>query len=81
VTSPVAGTSVSGTVRLNARTTGDVTRVDYLIDGQRVAYDDSSGNGWDENWSSTPGNHVLVARATTSFGHSVDSAHVQFSAN
>jgi hypothetical protein len=81
VTGLVEGATVSGRVRLNARTTGDVTRVDYLIDGQRVAYDGTAKNGWGENWNATAGSHVLVARGTTSGGHSVESAAVHFSAN
>lgn len=75
---PTAGSTVSGTVALDATCTpssdpADCTLVSYLIDGQVVADDGVGGNtdGWQETWDSTTvanGNHYFQVKGTDADG-------------
>ncbi|MEZ4501087.1 MAG: Ig-like domain-containing protein [Dehalococcoidia bacterium] len=77
VTAQVPGGTVSGgeSVTLSATISGTApTQVQFLVDGSPVGTD-NSGPPWSVNWTATPGNHTVVARATIN-GSPVDSAGV-----
>jgi hypothetical protein len=83
VTSPTAGTALSGTVTLaaNASDNVGVTQLKWYVDGSEVAWD---GNGapWQVSWNSaTVGNglHTIVAKAADAAGNWGTSATVSFS--
>jgi hypothetical protein len=63
VLDPTAGERDPNPVTLNARASG-ATRMDYEVDGTRVAFDDTAGNGFDESVNLPSGNHTLVCVAT-----------------
>jgi hypothetical protein len=63
VLDPTAGERDPNPVTLNARASG-ATRMDYEVDGARVAFDDTAGNGFDEDVNLSSGNHTLVCVAT-----------------
>jgi hypothetical protein len=81
VTRPTAGQVIRRTTTLAVAVSSDVVRVDYLIDGRLVAFDDSAANGFDEDWSSRTvanGTHSATARAHTAGGAAVTSEAVSF---
>ncbi len=63
VLDPSAGERDPNPVTLNARATG-ATRMDYEVDGRRVAFDDTAANGFDEKVNLTSGGYSLVCIAT-----------------
>jgi PKD repeat protein len=74
---------VSGTISLDAETSGDAVRVDYLVDGTLVAYD-ASASDWGEVWDTkavADGDHVFVARARDAAGSTTTSAPVTVAVN
>lgn len=76
---PTAGATVSGRIRLDVTTASGVTRVEYFVDGVRVAYDKTAPD-FSEDWVSSTvanGSHVLVARALDAANVWHDSASVQ----
>jgi hypothetical protein len=78
-TSPAAGSTVTGTIVLNASVPAGTTRVSYRVDGVEVAYD-ASASDFSERWSTAEvanGRHTLVARATVN-GSPVDSQPITF---
>jgi hypothetical protein len=80
VTSPASGATVAGTIRLNvsALDPEGVTRVEYFLDGARIAYD-SSAPDFSESWDTTKaseGSHTLVAKARDAAGNWGSSAPV-----
>ena len=68
LTSPGSGI-VSGTVKLDASASGAV-RVDYLLDGVRIAFD-ATCCSWDETWdtrTAKEGGHLITAVASDAAG-------------
>lgn len=88
LTNPTEGQTVDGTVRFDVNADPEITGIDYLVDGVKVAHDytpDGSGTGagFGEDWNSTTtndGGHTLIARAIYPDG-TVDSAPVNFTVN
>jgi hypothetical protein len=83
VTRPTSGETVSGSVRLNVSASDNVgvTRVEYFVDGTRVATD-GSGPDFSDSWNSdavADGAHSLVATARDSAGNTGRSAALSFS--
>lgn len=77
VLDPTPGEIDPNPVKLNARATG-ATRMDYEVDGNRVAFDDSPANGFDESVTLPTGGHTLVCVAIIA-GSPVRSAPRTFS--
>ncbi len=70
VKNPAPDTTINGKIRLDVTTTGDIRRVEYLVDGIRVAYDNTPTD-FSEDWTSSKvrnGEHVLSARARDARG-------------
>ena len=80
---PTAGTAVSGTVDLtaNASDAGGVIKVEWWLDGVRVATD-RDGEPWTMPWNSTTvadGGHKIFAKAQDAAGNYGSSVTVSFS--
>ncbi|WP_109434510.1 glycosyl hydrolase family 18 protein [Aquimarina sp. AU119] len=67
------GQSINITATAND-TDGNVTKVEFFVDGVEVGEDMSSP--YSTNWTATQGNHTLMARATDNDNTTVDSAPV-----
>ncbi|MDQ5841425.1 MAG: Ig-like domain-containing protein, partial [Chloroflexota bacterium] len=83
VTAPAAGASVSGNVNLaaNASDAGGVTKVEWWVDGVRVATD-TDGAPWTKAWNSASvadGTHKIIAKARDTAGNWGTSPSVMFS--
>jgi hypothetical protein len=62
--SPVEEQSVGGAVAVGVQTSGEIVRVDFLVDGQPVGA--AATAPWSFTWDTTalpPGDHLLTARA------------------
>lgn len=79
LTAPSGGTTVAGTEKLtaNASDNGQVTEVDFLVDGKVVGTSGASPYSFDWNTNSvTDGQHNLTARAYDAKGNSATSGSV-----
>ena len=82
VSRPVSGEAVRGTYRLNVNASDNVgvTRVEYFVDGARVATD-GTGPDFSDSWNTAgvvDGSHTLVAKARDAAGNVGSSAPVSF---
>jgi hypothetical protein len=78
LTEPNPDEDISGTETLDVSVTDSVVRVDYYVDDQLVATDDSCCL-WDEEWDTAAwpaGPHTVVARATNAAGETGSSLPV-----
>jgi outer membrane protein assembly factor BamB len=78
ITSPANNSTVSGTINVNATTTGPVTGVQFLLDGTNLGSEDASAP-YSVSWNTTSvpdGNHTLTARAHDAVGTTVSSTAV-----
>jgi hypothetical protein len=80
ITSPAAGSSVSGTVTITADADDSfgLRRVEFTVDGVPLGMDDTPPS-FQTTWNtaaSGPGDHVLVAMALDRAGHRTESAPV-----
>jgi hypothetical protein len=84
ITSPVASTSVSGTVSIQANASDNVgvTRVDFLLDGAVLSSDTTSpySASWNTNGTAN-GTHSLTARAFDAANNQKTSASVSVTVN
>jgi hypothetical protein len=69
ITSPTAGTTVSGTITVTATASDDheVTQVEFFVDGASIETDTDGLNGWSSSWDTTgcpDGSHTVSATAT-----------------
>src|SRR5215211_1960686 len=72
LTAPIAGATISGTVRLSATASdrSGVTQVEWYVDGAKVASDGAAP--WEASWISTSvadGQHTIVAKARDAAGN------------
>jgi Ca2+-binding RTX toxin-like protein len=78
ITSPAAGSTVSGTVTISAQSTGTVTGVEFLVDGASLGTDWNPADGWSHSWDTTSyadGGHTVSAVARND-GRANDSVDV-----
>lgn len=73
VTAPAEGTTVSGTVTVQASASDDqgVTQVAFSVDGTNIGVDANGADGWSATWSTTgigDGAHSVTAIATDTAG-------------
>jgi mannan endo-1,4-beta-mannosidase len=80
LTSPAAGTTVSGTATLAATDTAAAARVDFRVDGKTIGSDSSTpyNVSWDSS-AATNGTHQVTAAAFDSANQEVDSPPVSIS--
>jgi serine protease len=73
ITSPAEGTTVAGTVTIEADASDDVgvTQVEFFADATSIAIDSNGSDGWSTTWNSSlvsDGNHSITAEATDTIG-------------
>jgi Bacterial Ig domain/Lysyl oxidase len=69
LTSPINGSSVTGTVTLRATATATlspVQSVQFLVDGAPVGTATLNAGIYSATWNSTPGSHIITVQATAS---------------
>lgn len=73
ITNPSEGATVSETVAVTADATddGDVTQVEFFVDGSSIGVDSDGNDGWSASWDTTSeleGSHDVSATATDDVG-------------
>ncbi|HNS20855.1 MAG TPA: S8 family serine peptidase [Sedimentisphaerales bacterium] len=81
ITSPLDAATVSGEISLVAMADDDegVAKVTFLVDGDTLAVDTSSADGWSAKWDTTSvanGSHTLVAVVTDAGGQTASDSVV-----
>jgi Bacterial Ig domain/Purple acid Phosphatase, N-terminal domain len=86
LSSPVAGSTVSGTVTVTATATDNVgvTGVQFKLDGANLGAAAAAGSSYSVSWTTTTasnGSHVLSATAVDAAGNSTTSAGIAVTVN
>jgi outer membrane protein assembly factor BamB len=78
ISAPSGGSTVSGTITVNATATGPVTGVQFLLDGANLGSEDTTAP-YSVSWNTTAvadGTHTLTARAHDAVGTTITSSAV-----
>jgi subtilisin family serine protease len=86
ITSPSAGSTVSGSVTIAASASDDngVTQVEFFVNGTLIGIDSDGSNGWSVIWDTTSaanGSYDLTARATDTAGQKTTSNAINVTAS
>jgi hypothetical protein len=83
ITSPVAGTTVSGAITVSASVSANTTSVQFMVDGNSTgaAVTNAPFNYSLNTATLSNGSHSLIARASTAAGQTANSAAVSINVN
>jgi hypothetical protein len=81
ITSPVSGTTVSGTITVTASASGNITSVLFMVDGNPAAVTNAPFSYSLNTAALSNGSRSLTARASTAAGQTATSAAVSINVN